>query len=90
MLKVFLNGFDYATDQFVSVCLSFVKRNEAEQKQDIRQNIPEERWLIVSLYLKHPNTDDNPYRRDFKMKFSFQLQKKSERIFFRRKKARLL
>ncbi|XP_075242331.1 uncharacterized protein LOC142337119 [Convolutriloba macropyga] len=75
VLKVFLNGCDYATDQFVSVCLSVVNRNEEEQKQDVRQNIPEEEWLIVSVYLKHPNTDENAYRKDFKMKFSPQLEK---------------
>ena len=75
VLKVFLNGCDYATDQFVSVCLSVVNRNEEEQKQDVRQNIPEEEWLIVSVYLKHPDTDDNAYRKDFKMKFSPQLEK---------------
>ena len=75
VLKVFLNGCDYATDQFVSVCLSVVKRNEEEQKQNVRQNIPEEGWLILSVYLKHPDTDDNAYRRDFKMKFSSALEK---------------
>ena len=75
VLKVFLNGCDYATDQFVSVSLSVVKRNEEEHKEEVRQNVLEEEWLIVSVYLKQPNTDDNAYRRDFKMKFSSALEK---------------
>ncbi|XP_075263499.1 uncharacterized protein LOC142355120, partial [Convolutriloba macropyga] len=75
VLKVFLNGCDYATDQFVSVCLSVVNINEEEQKQDVRQNIPEAGWLFVSVYLNHPDTDENAYRRDFRMKFSPAVEK---------------
>ncbi|XP_075264404.1 uncharacterized protein LOC142356366 isoform X2 [Convolutriloba macropyga] len=75
VLKVFLNRCDYATDQFVSVCLFVVNRNEEEQKQDVRQNIPEKGWLIVSLYLKHPGTDENAYRGDFRIYFSPAVEK---------------
>ena len=69
VLKVFLNGTGEATDKFVSVCLSVVNKSET------RQNVLEEQWLIVSVYMKQPNSDDKPYRRDFKMKFSSALEK---------------
>ena len=69
VIKVFLNGTEVATDKFVSVCLSVVNKSET------RQNVLEEQWLIVSVYMKQPNSDDKPYRRDFKMKFSSALEK---------------
>ena len=73
VFKIFLNGVSHATDQFVSVCLSIVPRNDKQCTEQLDKNVLE-KWLVASVYLKGPNRDDKPYRKDFKMKFFSQLE----------------
>ena len=77
VLKLFLKGSGDSTGTFVFICVSTKMVPNENLAEGFKQNVPEqeEGWLIVSVCLKHPNTDDNPYRRDFKMKFSPALEK---------------
>ena len=66
--KVFLNGTGNEAGKSVSVCVSVVNKDAD------RQNLLEGRKLIVSIYLKDLN-ENKPYRKDFKMDFSPELEK---------------
>ena len=68
VVKVFLNGTKSKIDRSVSVCVSVVNRDGD------RWNVLEGRKLIVSIYLKYPS-GNKPYRKDFKMDFSPELEK---------------
>ncbi|XP_075241950.1 uncharacterized protein LOC142336873 isoform X2 [Convolutriloba macropyga] len=71
--KIFLNGARNATGQFISVCVSCVNEQS--------QNLLEDEELIVSLYLKNPNIGEPAYRKDFKMRFSAELEQNERGLF---------
>ena len=77
VLKLFLSGTVDSTGTFVFICLSIKMATNENLAKGFKQNgaEQEEGSLIVSVYLKHPNADENAHRRDFKMKFSPALEK---------------
>ena len=80
VVKVFLNGARSEVGKSVSVCVSVVNRDDDKQnvlEGDDKQHVPENRKLVVSIYLKHPNKE-KPYRKDFTMDFCPKLEEREK------------
>jgi len=85
VLKIFLNGTggDVSKNNFVSVCVSAVNKTNQSKREfisSVRQNIPEEARLVVSVFLKHPKKEQKSFRKDFKMPFCAELEKDQKGI----------
>ena len=68
VLKIFLNGTgeNEIIGQFVSISFSIQVRREEHEKEN-GQNILEEHSFVITIFLRNPNDEANPYKTECRM-----------------------